>query len=420
MSISKINSITETKANTNTPNKAVSTEKQEHKIDNNTGKILLISALTVLAAGGIYLASKGRGKVKNLADAENKATETSAGNKLNIDTEIKDMGLDVFKKQGNKFVKGKAILSSGENYSGKLAHKRKDGKNITLEYKDGILQKVSGAEYIKEYQYDNDGKISNILKDKTCIYNETLKQKGSLNIRCIETSKSKIYIDDKTGKIRKIIENDDSVCKLFDENGILKYVEIINKDGGSKFITYHPDGKTKRLEIISYGNYDTFCDVFFYDKQGNLKEKIKVQHVLNESGGEYSYDGLEMKSAYTSCVFGDVYKYMLSDPATGKLKAILYKNSSGETELKYLFVDDKQFDKVDFVDDGIWETKYVEETNRKNAIKPTNDLYNKFVELDNQYISEFEKKFKKAGILLKIIERDLRMRLPIKCSYNLP
>ena len=70
MPVNKINSVTEVK--TNTQNKAASSDKQEQKIDNKTGKILLISALTALAAGGIYLASRGR-KVRNLTNAENKA-----------------------------------------------------------------------------------------------------------------------------------------------------------------------------------------------------------------------------------------------------------------------------------------------------------------------------------------------------------
>ena len=171
MPVNKINSVTEVK--TNTQNKAASSDKQEQKIDNKTGKILLISALTALAAGGIYLASRGR-KVRNLTNAENKAAGSLADNKSIIETQVKEMGIDVFKKQGNKFIKGKAKLANGENYTGQLTHKAKDGRNITLEYKDGILQKVSDTEHIKEYHYDEDGKISDILKDNTSVYNKTL------------------------------------------------------------------------------------------------------------------------------------------------------------------------------------------------------------------------------------------------------
>lgn len=162
MPVSKINSVSEVK--TNTQKKAISSDKHEQKIDNKTGKILLISALTALVAGGIYLASRGR-KVSNLTKVENKASGSLEDNISNIEKQVKEIAIDALKKQGYKFIKGKAKLANGENYTGGLTHRTKDGRNITLEYKDGILRKVSDAEHIKECYYDEDGKkYENLLK----------------------------------------------------------------------------------------------------------------------------------------------------------------------------------------------------------------------------------------------------------------
>lgn len=416
MPVNKINSVTEVK--TNTQNKAISSDKQEQKIDNKTGKILLISALTALAAGGIYLASRGR-KVRNLTNAENKAAGSLADNKSNIETQVKEMGIDVFKKQGNKFIKGKAKLANGENYTGQLTHKAKDGRNITLEYKDGILQKVSDAEHIKEYHYDEDGKISDILKDNTSVYNKTLIKDRYVPMTCIETSKSKIYIDADTKKIRKLIEknplSDNSVYKLFDENGVLKHFIIKGKDGSNKFISYYPDGKNKQLEIISDGKFATFSDCFFYDKQGNLKEKIKVMQAAADQFSAYGYDGVEME--FKPALGG--WEYRLSDTKTGKIKAKFYESCENKKLiLTDLFADDKQFRRTEIDEGNTWKPVYYEIKNRKNGIFPKNDLYNKFLELENLYLSEVDSKRKKADILLKIITRQSMSKISINANYS--
>lgn len=416
MPVNKINSVTEVK--TNTQNKAASSDKQELKIDNKTGKILLISALTALAAGGIYLASRGR-KVRNLTNAENKAAGSLADNKSNIETQVKEMGIDVFKKQGNKFIKGKAKLANGENYTGQLTHKAKDGRNITLEYKDGILQKVSDAEHIKEYHYDEDGKISDILKDNISVYNKTLIKDRYVPMTCIETSKSKIYIDADTKKIRKLIEknplSDNFVYKLFDENGVLKHFIIKGKDGGNKFISYYPDGKNKQLEIISNGKFATFSDCFFYDKQGNLKEKIKVMQVAADQFSAYGYDGVEME--FKPALGG--WEYRLSDTKTGKMKAQFYESCENtKLTLTDLFADDKQFRRTEIDEGNTSKPVYYEIKNRKNGIFPKNDLYNKFLELENLYLSEVDSKRKKADILLKIITRQSMSKISINANYS--
>lgn len=416
MPVNKINSVTEVK--TNTQNKAASSDKQEQKIDNKTGKVLLISALTALAAGGIYLASRGR-KVRNLTNAENKAPGSLADNKSIIETQVKEMGIDVFKKQGNKFIKGKAKLANSENYTGQLTHKAKDGRNITLEYKDGILQKVSDTEHIKEYHYDEDGKISDILKDNTSVYNKTLIKDRYVPMTCIETSKSKIYIDADTKKIRKLIEknplSDNSVYKLFDENGVLKHFIIKGKDGSNKFISYYPDGKNKQLEIISNGKFATFSDCFFYDKQGNLKEKIKVMQVAADQFSAYGYDGVEME--FKPALGG--WEYRLSDTKTGKMKSKFYESCENtKLTLTDLFADDKQFRRTEIDEGNTWKPVYYEIKNRKNGIFPKNDLYNKFLELENLYLSEVDSKRKKADILLKIITRQSMSKISINANYS--
>lgn len=67
------------------------------------------------------------------------------------------------------FNKGIAKLKqSGEEFSGTIKHKLKNGDKLTMTYENGILKKSTrkgNKAFTKTYEYDADGKISKLVKD---------------------------------------------------------------------------------------------------------------------------------------------------------------------------------------------------------------------------------------------------------------
>lgn len=129
----------------------------------------------------------------------------------------------------------------------------------------------------------------------------------------------------------------------------------------------------------------------------------------------YSYDGVE--AAFNPATRR--MEYRLSDTKTGKMKAKFYEHYEDKKFiLTDLFTDDKQFRRSEIVEDDTWKPVYCEIKNRKNGILPKNDLYNKFLELENLYLSEVDSKCKKANILLKIITRQCMSKNSINVNYS--
>ena len=67
------------------------------------------------------------------------------------------------------FNKGIAKLKqSGEEFSGTIKHKLKNGDKLTMTYENGILKESTrkgNKAFTKTYEYDTDGKISKLVKD---------------------------------------------------------------------------------------------------------------------------------------------------------------------------------------------------------------------------------------------------------------
>lgn len=55
---------------------------------------------------------------------------------------ISTVTVDSFKEQGNKFIKGKAFKPNGKPFTGIIEQMHKDGKKYSMQYVDGVLQKV--------------------------------------------------------------------------------------------------------------------------------------------------------------------------------------------------------------------------------------------------------------------------------------
>ena len=277
-------------------------------------KIAVGTALTALAAVGIYLATKGKGN-KATQEVVTEATHNIQETVPETVNTIKEMTVDAIKQAGNKFNKGKAVTSTGEVFTGSLTHQTKDGKNIVREYENGVLKKSTKYEgenvlSQKEYKYDKNGKISEVL----------LPNKGSI----------KMKHDTTTGKISIIerFEMNSQMKFYYSKEGALNYmtgdlVDIPQKLGGdasklptSMLIEFDP--LTKKPIRARSTTTDGFTNnkSIFYDKSGkpsmimtgeqgpeslrfkdlrnNLEVKI-VRHKEAALGTELPYDRYDMQ-----------------------------------------------------------------------------------------------------------------------------
>ena len=242
------------------------TDEKSNFLTPTKTKIAVGTALTALAAVGIYLATKGKGN-KATQEAVTEATHNIQETVPETVNTIKEMTVDAFKQAGNKFNKGKAVTSTGEVFTGSLTHQTKDGKNIVREYENGVLKKSTKYEgenvlSQKEYKYDKNGKISEVL----------LPNKGSINMQH----------DTTTGKISIIerFEMNSQMKFYYSKEGALKYmtgdlVDIPQKLGGdaselptSMLIEFDP--LTKKPIRARSTNTDGFTNnkSIFYDKSG--------------------------------------------------------------------------------------------------------------------------------------------------------
>ena len=229
-------------------------------------KIAVGTALTALAAVGIYLATKGKGN-KATQEAVTEATHNIQETVPETVNTIKEMTVDAFKQVGNKFNKGKAVTSTGEVFTGSLTHQTKDGKNIVREYENGVLKKATKYEgenvlSQKEYKYDKNGKISEVL----------LSNKGSI----------KMKHDTTTGKISMIerFRMQSPMKFYYSKEGALKYMtgdftDIPQKLGGAALdygsnMLIEFDSLTKKPIRARSTNTAGFTNnlSIFYDKSG--------------------------------------------------------------------------------------------------------------------------------------------------------
>ena len=132
------------------------TKAEEKQGMSTTAKWAIVLGLTALASYGIYAFTKCR--VKGVTPKPE-----------NPIPEIKEMTIDVFKKDG-RFEKGKAILKAKNGsytigYTGNITSTGKDGSKVVMEYVDGVLQKSTKTAkdgtkiFDKTYSYIYDGKV---------------------------------------------------------------------------------------------------------------------------------------------------------------------------------------------------------------------------------------------------------------------
>lgn len=203
-----------------------------------------MGSLAALAIGGIYLATRGKRVTQSVTSAEN----------------LKDMTIDAFKKAGNRFEKGRATLSNGQRFVGKLTQKTKDGSTLIFEYDtfgDHIVTKIKDGKIISKKSYTYQDNKLHTVRDAT-------KAETDPNAILVSINGSDIYnrkynISKKIKKGLMTIDSQNSTDTRYYKYDISdkKYkLEYRYVDG--KWTFYCDDGKTKRFtfgdEIILYNN----------------------------------------------------------------------------------------------------------------------------------------------------------------------
>lgn len=177
-------------SNTNPIN---STNKENKGLSTGV-KVAIGTGLVALASYGIYVATRGKVKPKT----------TPPVTTNNPVQEIKELAVSTFKEAGNKFVKGKAVMADGTNYTGKIVSEGKDGSKVVMEYLDGVLQKstkTKGADTIfeKTYKYSDELGLVDVTKNGNSTFSKTYDKLA----KQILINNGKLRIDTETGIIIK-------------------------------------------------------------------------------------------------------------------------------------------------------------------------------------------------------------------------
>ena len=268
-------------------------------------KVVVGAGLAVLAAVGIYIATRGRCGVKSV-------------NKPNTETtnQIKEMTAELFKKEGNKFLKGHAIMTDGSNYSGRVTSILQDGEKVVREYENGFLKnstKFDGEKVLfnKEYKYNDKGNLIGVIENSDkpkYLFSAEYDNKGKTVI-----AQKASYLIDTPGKLQilNIKGNSNKTFRYTSDGKLHSYTHDYSKDGTfmHDLVIMHPNGKTKRIVIEANGKST------FYDKKGNIVDSIHLDllrggkdifynnnHIFNKDFNqngrtrEYKFKGVHSKA----------------------------------------------------------------------------------------------------------------------------
>ena len=274
-----------------------------------TAKWAIGLGLTALASYGIYYALT-KGRVKGATPKPE-----------NPIPEIKEMAVNAFKEAGNKFVKGKAVMADGTNYTGKIVSGGKDGSKVVMEYLDGVLQKstkTKGAETIfeKTYKYSDELGLVNVTKNGNSVFNKTYDNAT----KQILINNGKVIIDTDTGMVikgKKYIDKEtgltgdvDNIKMIQSVNGTPNYTIKINGKKlpeGYDISQANIDPNRPRVFQNAHSHVDSLGQEgiklqtrYQFDNTGNYSKCYKI------SGGYGQYDNLTYDSATGILKNGDV------------------------------------------------------------------------------------------------------------------
>ena len=302
----------------------IKTETQKNKEDDKS--TLLWAGLAGLAAiavaGVVYGVTRGRGSSNPVTQSVEKPAE-----------QIKEMAIDMFKKAGNKFEKGKAITANKTPYTGTLTHINKDGNKFVMEYKDGILQKSAklgnDGKTVSEkiYTYGSDNKISKIIDNNVEIYSKEIDLDKHLII--IKSNGKNAIYDADSKKILRANGKD----YYYDKQGKLKYT----RDDNSYITEYYPNGKIKFSQ-------DEF-GAKFYNEKGEELAYYRGNFLGKLNSYKVKYPNRNISYELGASAYGDPMKTIWFHSKDGKPLIELYSDKTGKSCKYYskngrLFIED--------------------------------------------------------------------------------
>ena len=288
-----------------------SVPQKENKGLSTGAKVAIGTGLVALASYGIYLATRGKVKPKTTPPATTN----------NPVQEIKELAVNTFKEAGNKFVKGKAVMADGTNYTGKIVSEGKDGSKVVMEYLDGVLQKstkTKGADTIfeKTYKYSDDLGLVNVTKNGKSVFNKTYDKAT----KQILINDGRLIIDTDTGIV---IKGNKYIDKETGLTGDVRNIKVVTSVNGEPNYAIKINGKNlPEGHDIQQGNIDPnkplvsqrasshvdnlgqegidLSTYYQFDNTGKYSEYYKI------SGGYGQYDNLTYNSASGIVKNGDV------------------------------------------------------------------------------------------------------------------
>ena len=298
--------------------------------------VVVGTGLAALAAVGIYIATKGKG-----AKATQEVVQDIGQNAQEATHAIKEMTVDAFKQAGNKFNKGKALTSTGESFTGSITHQTKDGKNITMEYVDGLLKKSTkmssdNKNVERIYNYNDENKLIQISENGKEIFEKTFidaigktpaKVRIKLKDDAIIMKNSNLVWINKTGKPTT------SIFK--DGHKTLTYYDYSQSQGPIR-TEYYENNKLKVVEQLESRIENGKTTISFYDDNNRLKEQLYMD--LSNRKAPITYitsDGSQYK-------IGNEWRYAPDDSdRKGFIKTITKQLGENQPLIEYKFEIDK-------------------------------------------------------------------------------
>lgn len=248
------------KCSTQPPPTELSNEPQSEEKFN--GRSLLLGSLAALAiGGGIYIATRGR------------TTTQSA----KLEESLEDMSIDAFKKAGNTFKKGKAILANGKRFVGKLTQKTKNGSTLIFEYDtfgNHVVTKLENGKIISKKSYCYDSDKLRFVRDATKAVDDPEGKLVSIGDENIFNTKNSISMDRKNG-LMNIASKDDNFVKHYKYDALDKKYKLEYDENRCAYTFYQSDGKTKRFaiknEVILYNDDGIETKKYAFDSEEGKK-----------------------------------------------------------------------------------------------------------------------------------------------------
>lgn len=339
---------------------------KENKGLSTGAKVAIGSGLVALASYGIYLATRGKVKPKTTPPATTN----------NPVQEIKELAVNTFKEAGNKFVKGKAVMADGTNYTGKIVSEGKDGSKVVMEYLDGVLQKstkTKGTETIfeKTYKYSDDLGLVNVTKNGNSTFSKTYDKLA----KQILINDGKLRIDTETGII---IENNTTyIDKVTGMRGNVESLKVnYSLEGGAPDYTMKFNGRELPKDYNStYSASLKPNEACVHQRvtaipcQSNNSTDLRVgTDYRYNSTGKYNKRYREIKGSYGQ--YEDL-SYNYTDGIIKNNKEVLFRYNPRTKEISELTIDKDLAQQI--IENGEKQFKFLKKVtrawqNRQNSI----------------------------------------------------